>query len=123
MGAAGLVEKPGDKHLIVVEAAAADRAHPLTPASQAVGAAVYVHKPVRLAHGGEGGGFYPFPVNKPDGTDRAGPGHPGFALQVLGCAPFATAETMAFGSEAEKEAVSKVEQARADNGKTQNLKI
>jgi hypothetical protein len=118
MGAAGLVEKPGDEGFTGIEAVPANRAYPLTPAVQTVGAALYVHKPVGLAHGGEGRGFYPFPVNKPDGADRTGPGHPGFALQVLVCAPFAPAGTRAFGPEAEKEAVPKVEQARADNGKT-----
>jgi hypothetical protein len=53
MGAAGLVEKPGDEGFIIVEAVSADRANPRTFSVQAVGATVNVHESVGLAHGGE----------------------------------------------------------------------
>jgi hypothetical protein len=123
VGAAGLVEKPGNEGLVVIEGLPADRANPPAFAVQTVGTSVNVHEPVGLAHCGEGGGFYPLAVDKPDGANRAGPGHPGFAFQVVVFVLFAPAETKAFVSKAEKQAVPKVEKARADSGKTQNLNI
>jgi hypothetical protein len=123
MGSAWLVEKPGDEGFIVVEAVPANRANPGTLAVQAVRAAVNVHKPVGLAHSGKGRGFDPFPMNKPDGANRTGPGHPGFAFQIVVFASFPQAGSAAPGSWRKKEAVSKVEKARADNDKNQHLKI
>jgi hypothetical protein len=121
MGAAGLVEQPGDEGFIGVEEGSADRADPRAFSAQAVGAAFDVHESVGFAHGGEGGGFHPFPVEQPDGAHRAGPGHPGFTLQIAGFVLFAPVEGMSAGTR--QEAVSKVEKAYADNDKNQDLKI
>jgi hypothetical protein len=123
MGSAGLVEKPGNEIFIVMKVVSADRAYPGAFTVQAMGAAVNVHKPVCLAHGGEGRGFDPLAVYKPDGTDRTGPGHPGFAFQIAGVALPAPAGRMVPGFRSKEKTIPKVEKAHAENDKTQNLKI
>ena len=80
MGPPRLIEQPGNKVFIEVKKLTANRANPGPLPIQAVGASVNVHKTIGLAHGGERGGFYPLPLDKPDGTNRTGPGHPGFSL-------------------------------------------
>jgi hypothetical protein len=123
VGSAGFVEKPGDETFVVIETAPTNRADPGTIPAQAMGAAVDVHEPVGLAHGGKGGGFYPLAVEQLDGADRTGPGHSGFALQIVVFAPFPSACGTAPGAGTEKETIAKVEKAYADNDKPQHLKI
>jgi hypothetical protein len=115
MGTSGLVEKPGDEDLVVVEEIPTDRADPLAFAVQTVGASVNVHKPVGLAHGGEGRRFYLFAVDKANGANRAGPGHTGFAFQIVVFVLPLTAKNAPPAATTEKEAVAKVQEARADD--------
>jgi hypothetical protein len=62
-------------------------------------------------------------MGQPEGADRTGLGHPGFALKIVVCAPTGPAGTMAPGSKTKEEAVAKVEKGCADNGKPQYLQI
>jgi hypothetical protein len=62
-------------------------------------------------------------MDKPDGANRTGPGHPGFALQIAVSVLFAPAKSTETGPGAEQEAIAKVEKARSDNDKNQDLNI
>jgi hypothetical protein len=119
MGTARFIKQPGDEKFMEFQDIAADRADPGPIPLKTIGTSKNIHKPIGLAHSGVGGGFYPLAIQKPGGTDRAGPGISWCTFNISRSFPLTDprmAEPQAV-SNGEKKGISKPEQSRPYNNK------
>jgi hypothetical protein len=115
MGPSRFIKEPGDKVFIVVKYRPANRADPGPVSLQAIIASGNIHEPIGLSYSGKRRGFNPFPMEKPDRTDRASPGCPGLPLHIG--IFFIRAGRMS-PANMKKESVTKIKENRPGNNKT-----
>jgi hypothetical protein len=120
VGASGLIKEPGDKDFTVLQNRPAHRADSGAVSPETIRTPGNVHEPVGSFPRRKNPGFYPFLRKQPEGTDRTGPGHPGFLFQTRPVPltfPFVNKGRRS-ASGTKKKIVPKIEESQPNHHKT-----